>query len=347
MKVKSTSRITRNDVAREAGVSTATVSNVLNGKPNVSDKVRNRVLKLVDEMDYKPNLVARSLITNRTYNVVIVLDDITDPNHGAILQAFEKVATQSGYFVSICIRDTYKLSDLFKILISRGVEGAFLMISPGKTNEDNDISAIEQLANYGMKVVTGFNCYFDLSRFSSIQFDFGDAVDQAVKYLVSLGHKEIGLLNIFPPEYKFDDRYNAFIAAMKKYLDVDNPAVVYGQPPFPGHIDTGKRYAARILSDKPDLTAIIGTNDLLSVGAVSYIADTGHKVPEDISVISIGDSFVVNSYKPALTAMTMDYEGYGHEAFKIMLNSIKNDSNHVASYKLNLIERETTGVCKR
>ncbi|MHB1454406.1 MAG: LacI family DNA-binding transcriptional regulator [Saccharofermentanales bacterium] len=346
MKTNTTNRITRNDVARAAGVSTATVSNVLNQKPNVSEKKRGHVLRIIDELDYKPNLVARSLITNRTYHIVIVLDDITDPNHGAILQAFEKIATQEGYFLSICIRNTNKLSNMFKLLISRGIEGAFLMISPGKEEDHDAIPEIESLVESGIKVVTGFNCYYDLSRFSSIQFDFGEAIEQAVKHLVSLGHKDIGLLSIFPPDYEYDARYTAFIGAMKKYLDKDNPAVVFGQSPFPGHIDTGKQYTAQILAKHPELTAIIGTNDLLAVGAVSYLINNGYNVPEDVSVISIGDSFIVGSYKPSLTAMAMDYEGYGYEACKMLLNSIRNNSNHIASFKLRLVKRETTSPCR-
>lgn len=340
-------RVTRKDVSRIAGVSTATVSNVLNGKSNVSEAVRKRVLQVIEELDYKPNLVARSLITNKTFQVAILLDDITDPHHSAIVDSFQREAAKAGYFVSVNIRDE-NLDKLFDSMISRGIEGVFLMISPNKYVSDVDtMESIMKLASSGVKVVAGFSGFQNLGKFSVVQLDFGDAMEQAVLHLKSFGHREIGLLNIFPGDYPYDSRYQAFCDAMQRHLGVENPTIVHGQAPFPGHINTGELYTIRMLKQNPNITAIIGANDLLSIGCVSYLINNGYHVPLDISVITTGDVSLFRYFKPALTAFTINHREYGKSAFDMLLNSIENNSTHISSLKLKLTERQTVSNVKK
>ena len=340
-------RVTRKDVSLAAGVSTATVSNVLNNKGNVSDDVRRRVLEIIGQLDYKPNMIARSLITNKTYQVAIVLDDITDPHHSAIVDAFQREAAAAGYFVNVNIRDR-NLRALFDSLISRGIEGTFLMVSPDKYPEEQDtMQNIEYLSTSGVKVVNGFSSPDSLGKFSSIQLDFGDAVKQAIQYLASLGHREIGLLSIFPADYPYDERHRVFIKVMREMMGCDNPSVIYGERPFPGHFDTGEQYTMRLLKQNPNMTAIIGTNDMTAIGCVSYLVNNGYRIPEDISVIAIGDVNITKYFRPALSAMAINHTEYGREAFRMLLRSIESSSTHISQLKLNLVERQTVGYCKQ
>jgi len=343
-------RATRVDVARAAGVSTTTVTNVLNDRKNVSDSVKQKVLKIMKELDYRPNLIARSLVTNKSKHVVVLLDDISDTHFGGIVSAFHKAAYQNGYFVSVFLRE--KMSELVDSFSSRGIEGVFMMISPvdgssNRENADETIRQIEIMSELGIKVVSGFNCYHDLSKFSTIECDYGGAVTDAVKYLISLGHKEIGLLNIFDADYRFDNRYHSFKKAMKQFLDVDEPSVVFGQYPYPGYMDTGEEYTQQLLKKNPNITAIIGTNDLISLGCVSYLTSHGYNVPEDISVISLGGVPITQHFRPALTTMSLDFEGYGTAAFNMLQDCIKTGNTHLSLYKLSLNERDTTCKVKK
>lgn len=337
-------RATRQDVAKLAGVSTTTVTNVINNRKNVSDDVKERVRQVMKEIQYKPNLIARSLITQQTHHLALLIEDISDLHHSIIVDSFQKEAVKNGYFVSICIRND-SLEDLFDSFISRGVDGVFMMIAPSQQRDggfENTLNLIRRLASNGIKVVVGFNCYHDIEHFSSLEGDFGGAVASAVEYLVSLGHQHIGLLNIFDKDYPFDNRYEKFVEAMERNLGVKNPPVILGRTPYPGHIETGEEYTKRLLELHPEVTAIIGSNDMLSIGAVSYLNDNGYHVPGDMSVVSIGDVSILRYFKPAITAMSLNFVEYGKAAFKILLDSIQTGNAHVVLHKLSLHTRATT-----
>ncbi len=335
-------RATRTDVARLARVSTTTVSNCLNNKSNVSERTRQRVLRAIAELDYKPNLVARSLITNRSNHVVTLLDDISDPHHGAILEAFQRRAVETGYFMSIYIR-TRNLSLIFDDIIARKIDGVFLMISPEKFEGDEDtVTEIRKLAEAGVKVVAGFDCQCGYNEFSMVVSDFGEAVAKSVDYLASLGHTQIGLLNIFDEDYVFDNRCLSFKKQMKKRFGNERPAVILGRPPYLAHIDTGEAYTERLLRQNPETTAIICTNDLLAIGCVNYLTGHGYRVPDDVSVIAIGDVPLLKYFKPSITAMGIDHAGYGEAAFNVLLEAIETGNTHFSSYKLTLHPRQST-----
>jgi HTH-type transcriptional repressor cytR len=342
-------RVTRKDVARAAGVSTATVSNVINNKSNVSENVRNRVLEVIEQMDYRPNLIARSLITNRSYQVAVVLDDITDPHIAANLAAFQREANAAGYSVNIVVREP-NIKKQFDDLISRNIEGVFLMISPGKFSQipaEQDIASIDILYQSGVKILTGFEGFENPNKYSQILADFGGAVADSVAYLASKGHREIALLNIFPEDYPQDNRYRCFREAMNVHLHNDNPVVVFGKPPYPGHIDTGEQYTRIALGRCPSITAFIGVNDSLSLGCAFYLVNNGYRVPEDISIISIGDDGISRYFRPALTTMSLDHEAYGRAAFQMLLSAIESDTVHIATHKLHLVERQTVETASR
>lgn len=341
-------RPTRSDVARLAGVSTTTVSNVINHKKNVGDTVKNRVLQAMEELNYRPNLIARSLITSRSKHLAVVIEDLADLHHSAIIDAFRLEAEQEGYFVSICVCGN-NLATLFDSFISRGIDGVFAMISPSEQKNggiDATMELFRQLTENNIKVLLGFNCREDLEHFSSLEADFGGAVGQAVDYLVSLGHRRIGLLNIFDQSYPFDSRYRRFVEAMQRH-GVAEPAAVLGKPPYPGHIETGEAYAERLLEQYPDITAIIGTNDMISLGALSYLGRHGYRVPEDISVVSLGDVAMLQYFQPYLTAVSLNFADYGKTAFEIIRNSLESNSNYGVLHKMKLTVRDTTGPAGR
>ena len=337
-------RITRKDVAEMAQVSTTTVTNVINRKKNVSEDVRQRVLKIITECNYRPNLVARSLITNKSHHVAVMLDDITDAHHGHIVDAFQREASKNGYFMSICIR-AEKIEDELDAMVSRGIDGAFLMISPDKFHKDDAMKCVENVSNY-MKIVTGFNCHRDTDRLSSIECDFGASVEKAVDYLISLGHKNIAFLSIFDSKYPYDERYPAFLKTMSARLGVERPAVVSGTSPYPGNCETGMLYTEKLLKNHPETTAILCANDMLAIGCQSYLLKNGYKIPGDISLISIGGTPVLEYNSPPITSMSVNHSEYGKQAFRMLMNSIETEVTCFSSMKIDLEVRSSTGAPK-
>lgn len=178
--------VTRKDVAKKAGVSTATVSNVLNRSVNVKEETAQRVLEAVRLLDYSPNMVARSLSTKRTMQVAIVLEDIGNPFFAEVAADFERAAEEKKYFVNICM-SLNKLDDYYENFKSRGVDGVFVAALPHKY----DVNRLYQLAESGIKVVTSGNVEIDTRRISSIESDYEGGIRKAMEYLCGLGHRRI------------------------------------------------------------------------------------------------------------------------------------------------------------
>ena len=311
---------TRTQVAKLAKVSTCTVSNVLNNTRPVSDDLRKRVMDAVEELSYHPNLIAKSLITKRSYQIAIVLDEIKDPHQSTILEILNNEARNQGYAVNIILRSKNFNEDVNQ-LISRRVDGAFLMVSPNRYGTAQaDLDGIRMLSQSGIHTVIGFEVprVAESSDFCSVYLDLSCAIQMAVEHLKGLGHRHIGLVNFFPPDYIYDMRSPTFLHTMAELFGDDSPALSYGEPPYPGLIPDGMLYTKQLLSKRPETTAIIATNESMAVGCVSQIRRLGLRVPEDISVISVGNLPINEYYTPSITAVGFDLNRYGAEVFKQM-----------------------------
>ena len=336
-------RITRTDVAKMAGVSKTTVSNVVNNKKNVSEDVRSKIMSIINELNYKPNLIARSLITNNTNQLAFVIGDVLDPHFSAYIAAFENTAMKNGYFVNICIGN-HNPRQLFDSFISRMIEGVLLMVSP--TNFDLDL--IDGLVKDGVKVVATFSYDQNTSPkgYSILETDYDDAMKKIIKYLISFGHKDIALLSIFDEHFIYDTRLAAFKKYMTTYLNDSDPSIILGRNPYPAHIDTGKQMTNDLFSTGKKFTSIICGNDLLAIGCIEQLKVLGLRVPEDVSVVGTGDIMFSQYTTPPLTTMSMDIKKFGETAFDMLHNSIIAGQTSRKIVKLSIEERGSVAKAK-
>lgn len=193
--------VTRADVARMAGVSTATVSNVLNSSGKVKKSTAEKVMKAVRALDYSPDMIARSMSTKRSMQLGIVLESLSNPFFGDIVKGFENAANQKDYFVNICTGFN-KLDEYFDNFITRRVDGVFVAALPYKFNMDR----IYNLVDKGIKVIVSGNVGADLEKVSSIENDYCKAMKEIMQYLYELGHTRIAYLAGFRKNMPYDLR---------------------------------------------------------------------------------------------------------------------------------------------
>lgn len=331
-------KATRSDVAKLAGVSTATVSNVINNGHMVKDETAERVWDAIEKLNYRPNMVARSLATQRTMQIGILLEDIHNPFYGEIVKHIEAAANRHGYFVNICVTSD-NFDNYFDSFISRNLDGVFLAALPSQFNMEK----LDALLESGIKLVTSGNLDVDTSRISTIEHDYEKAMAEAVDYLVELGHQEIVYLNGLDGQSHNDTRCTTYVKHMQQLgLPVN---FVSGTYPYRTDVTSGYEQTMRLLDGGNHFTAIICCNDMMAIGAMRALSDRGLRVPEDVSVMGF-DGILIGKYQqPSLTTMAVDAKAFGENIFHLLNNSINKDQiDHLSSH-LTLLNRESTGKC--
>lgn len=331
-------KATRSDVAKLAGVSTATVSNVINNGHMVKDETAERVWDAIEKLNYRPNMVARSLATQRTMQIGVLLEDIHNPFYGEIVKYIEAAANRHGYFVNICVTSD-NFDNYFDSFISRNLDGVFLAALPSQFNMEK----LDALLESGIKLVTSGNLDVDTSRISTIEHDYEIAMAEAIDYLVELGHKEIVYLTGLDGRSNSDTRRTTYVEHMQKLgLPVNFVKGIY---PYRTDVTSGYEQTMRLLDSGSRFTAIICCNDMMAIGAMRALSDRGLRVPEDVSVMGF-DGILIGKYQqPSLTTMAVDAKAFGENIFYLLNNSINKDQiDHLSSH-LTLLSRESTGKC--
>ena len=331
-------KATRTDVAKLAGVSTATVSNVLNNSDKVKEETRDRVLDAMSRLNYQPNMIARSLATRKTMQIGIVLDDISNPYYGEFVQHFESLARERGYFVNICIgtRDLDKYWDNF---ISRGLDGAFVTALPYRYN----LEKLYHLLENDIKLVVSGNINTDFRRISSIENDYMTAMRQAIDYLADLGHEDIAYLSGLGRELSCDQRCKAYLEHMERLgLPCGDQLLIDGQYPYATNVQAGYIQAVRLMETEKHFTAAICGNDLMAMGAMRAFSEKGLRIPGDVSVIGF-DGIAMDRYMaPSLTTLAVNARTFGEKAFDLLNTNILKDTTGFYLNKLTLVEGEST-----
>ncbi len=320
---------TRKDVARSAGVSEATVSHVINNTKYVSPELEKKVRDAISALDYRPNIVARSLVTKTTNHVAILVSDLKNPYYAEIMEGMQEVAAREGYLVSL-IRDGHGDSDeALNDLAYRYIDGIFIATSRGNTP-----AITRKLTELGIAVVT------------DIVVDYASAEDTMMNYLTQLGHRRIAFisgLEIAPGH----DRYYCYVRGHEKFgLSFNEKLVVPGKPPYLTTIDSGYEAMKRLLETEPSVTAVFAVNDLTAIGAMRAIRDAGLKVPEDISVVGCDDIFLADSVDPPLTTLRVPKKEMGRKAMYQLLHQIRERKHEQSTVRAEFIVRSSTGSAR-
>jgi DNA-binding LacI/PurR family transcriptional regulator len=322
-------QITSKDVARLAGVSQSTVSLVLNHVTTVqiAAKTREKVLQAARELNYQPNVLAQSLKTNRSKIIGLLLPSITNPFFPSIAQGIEDFAVASGYNVFLCntFRDQVKEENYVKTLISKQVDGIIFASSV-----ENPL-IFREAQKRKIPIVT-FDRRIENNDFDCLQVDNIQGGEMAVNYLFSLGHRNIGFITTYMGTSGHIDRLTGYKNAYEKAGIAVNPNYIKDdryqnkgmEDANDYEMNIGRKLAADLLKQCPEVTAIFAVNDLIALGIIG-LRQQGIRIPEDLSVIGFDNINLAKIASPALTTIAQPTYQMGQQATKLLIAKITRD----------------------
>lgn len=336
-------KVTREDVAKRAGVSTATVSNVLNNPDKVKPETAERVREVVKILNYHPNMIARSMTTQKSMQLGIVLESLSNPFFGDIVRGFENAANEKNYFVNICTGFN-KLDDYFDNFITRRVDGVFVAAIPNKFN----VEKIYNLVENGIKIIVSGNVCADFRKVSSIEMDYIGAMKQVMEYLYSLGHRKIAYLSGLGRNAVYDLRVKGYLDMIQKLgLPYGDELLIEGRKPYLTGMAEGYKYAVQLLESDREFSAVVCVNDLMALGAMKALKEHGLRIPEDISVVGFDGIEFGKYWEPELTTMSMDKEEFGKKAFEMLFSNITQGCTSYHECTMELTIRGSTSLCDK
>jgi LacI family transcriptional regulator len=310
------SRATISDVARAAAVSTATVSRVLNDKPEVKPDVRERVLSTIERLGYRPNAVARGLRSSRTRTVAILTGDIEGVFTGAMMRGVEAAAAMEGVGVFLCnsYGEVEREREHLRRLLDLQVDGVIMMSGSGVRSRS--VPALP------LGPTPYVFCYDDTDDLSvpSIRADERGGAWLAVEHLASVGRRRIGFVN-GPASWKVPhERLTGF----REGLDAAGLPFLPGASVFAPSWEPEDGYACMqaLLEAEPQLDAVFCASDDLATGALAALHDAGRHVPDDLSVVGFDDRSLAVHQRPPLTTVALPLVEMGRVAGQTLLRAI-------------------------
>jgi DNA-binding LacI/PurR family transcriptional regulator len=332
--------MTLDDVARMAGVSTATVSRVLNEIGPVRPTTRGRVMRAIKELNYQPNLHARSLAGGRSRVIGLVVSNIENPFFLDIYHALESAARQRGYEVVIASTgySPTQLIGSVRQLLARRPAGLALIVSETEPTLADELRKAKVPTVLYDIVVTG-------PSISTIAVDYRGGMQRIVDYLRSLGHRRMAFIGHHTSLDPLNARKSAFVDAMQSAMPAAQHTVISADDGPEG----GRMAVRRLLADtSPRPTAIICVNDFMALGVLRELADQGLSVPGDVSVTGFDNIGLSNFACPRLTTADIPRESIGRTVFALLVPEpeARTPSAIPLSVSPELIVRESTGVCR-
>ncbi|HVU10629.1 MAG TPA: LacI family DNA-binding transcriptional regulator [Phototrophicaceae bacterium] len=331
-------RITMKDVAQRADVSIKTVSRVVNGEGEISEATSRRVQEVIDELGYRPNRMARGLVTQRTNSIGLVVPNINNPFYPEVAEAVMSTARVSQHHMLLCSHENnyQEQQAILDSLVAQGVDG--IIIFPA-------LHGVEPLIRFSKSFspLVVVNHEVDHPGIGVVRADIVKGAARAVEYLVGKGHRQIGMIKAERSPANRRWREQGFKQALAAHqLDFRETALVAGDSAA-SDIDGGYAAARELLTRHPDITAIFCYNDLMAIGAVRACQDMSRRVPEDCAIVGFDDITMASIVRPALTTIRINKYELGAEAARQLLMLLDDDSREASHVVLeaDLIIRES------
>lgn len=337
-------RTTIKDIARDCGVSLSTVSLVLNNNPRISEGTRQKVLECVRKHGYQPNYQARGLASRSSRIFAVAVPALhhvfADIYFGEIVSGIYERAAEDGYKIMLDVANGNYVEnkEYLNLLKSRRADGLLFI---GSSVEHQYLCEFEQ-EPYPFLLV---NHYFPGHKLNYITVNYVESARLACEHLVSLGHRKIGLITGLNT-YTGRDFRDAFVENCRKSGIRDEDLVQEGGGEK--WDQEGGYNAARVLLEKrPDLTAIMSSNDRMAMGAIRYIQSRGMHVPKDISVMGADNVPPSPFFTPAITTIEHDLLTVGRLACSRMFAMFRGEISECQEIlPASLVKRESTGPAR-
>lgn len=325
------------DVAKLAEVSISTVSRVINDSKPVSPEARRRVLKAIEDLGYKPNEIARSLVTKKSNLIGVIVDDIGNSYVAQIVRGIEEIGRMYKYDILLCSSYGVEEAELrfIHLLMQKQVEGIIIVSEIGTTKIADNINKYKVPFVY-------LNRLYNISKTPTVTIDNEVASSTMTNYLINLGHKNILYVTWEKDLDRTIEKYkiNGYTNSMK---NIGKEPLVFGIDGY--RMDDGYKKGEEILKTirENDVTAVFCCQDEIAIGLINYLYDNNIKVPEDISVVGYGDITLASIYRPKLTTIKEPYYDLGAVAIRRILKEVKGETVDAQTLKLpvQLVVRES------
>lgn len=308
-------RVTIKEVALAAGISTQTVSRVLNNRPDVSAETRERVQAIIAEMGYSPNILARSLIKGRTHTLGVVGYGLSYYGPARVLTGIERRANEMGFSLLLSLLREPENSngvDIYQSLVDRQVEGIIWAVPEIGSNRD---WIAEQLARRSIPVV-----FINMEPIKGIPVA---AIDNyaggrlATEHLLSHGYRRIGIITGPSSWWESQQREQGWREAMRAFGNSGLEDLCAAGDWYPA---SGENGLIELLKRRPDLEAVFACNDPMAAGALQAARQLGRRVPEDLAVVGYDDVPEAAYYYPSLTTIRQPLAEMGSRAVDLLIN---------------------------
>ncbi len=320
MAIKKQHRTSLKDLAKELGVSIATVSRALRNSPEIGKEMQERVKALAKKLNYRPNPFAQSLRKDAPKVIGVVVPNLVTHYYAAVLDGIEDEARREGYSV-ISANSHENCADEIQVIdnfINMHVEGVIACLAQNTT----DYSHFDQLAAIGIPVVFfGRTCLTD--RFSSVTANGDEAAQQATQHLIDTGSKRIAFLGGPNHLDMVRRRKHGYLEALREnHIEVDRNLVICDKIDY----QVAQRQTETLLNlpNRPD--AILAFNDIITFAAFTAIKDHGLRIPEDVALIGFTDDVHAQYVTPRMSAIADQSHLMGVTACQLLMQNIKGDS---------------------
>lgn len=325
---------TIHDVAARAGVSVATVSRVINGSDPVSEDLQQRVRQAIAELDYQPSGIARSMRGQSQRAIGVIIADILNPFFTRIVKAIEEIAYHAGYSVILCNsgEDPEKERRYLEFLKSERVAGIILAPTSSQLLQQSPGDQPIVILDRGMPD----------QEVDRVYIDNLNAMRQAVRHLIDLGHRRIGMVAGPPNLVTASQRLLGYQTELESWgIDPQEQVIEYGD--FTEH--GGLLATWRLLQADPCPTAVLIANNLMTIGALRSLAMQRVEIPQQISLVGFDDMNWYPLMSPPVTALRQPLHEIGQEAADLLLRRIAGDFSdfpHERSFAAHLVVRGST-----
>ncbi|MFD2332932.1 LacI family DNA-binding transcriptional regulator [Cohnella sp. GCM10020058] len=304
--------ITIKDVAKQANVSVATVSRVINGLDRVSDATRKRVLKIIQELNFVPNTMAASMVNKKTKMLSVVVPDIQNPFYTAVIEGTVEVAKREGFFTLVLSTngDENEEEEFLESFLGKNVDGIIMI---GSHKEADFYRRIQ-------KPTILVDRYFNDCGYDGVLIDNYRGAYEATKHFVDYGHERIAIID---GEHDFNDGKDRFWGYRQALQDSGiAPDPAYHKQ---GHWaeDDGYRLTTELLQAERPPTAIFAANNVLCKGAIRAIRDLNQQLGEDISLIGFDENELAQFVRPQVTVVRRPTREMGVQATELLVRKIR------------------------
>lgn len=335
------------DVAREANVSIATVSRVINGKDKVKKETREKIQRAIEKLNYVPDQAARTMINKKTKTIGMFVPLLSNEYWAELAETIQRKLLAKGYTLILSTYNTegqsaYSCLDTF---LERRVDGlilANLLFIDIKEDE----KYINMFNEQGIPLVS-FSPYRNIT---SICGDSTASSMEAVEHLIRLGHQKIAYIGTISCTIERELGYRN--ALMLNHLEIDESIIISGRQNYVHYFaQYGYQCAKQLVMDNREFTAVFCANDLIAIGAIKAFDEMGLGVPDDKAVVGFDDIGMASLYRPALTTVKQPIDDMANAAIQVLLEQIENpdkyDPQKKITFPMQLIVRESCGSKKK